>query len=228
MKRFRATLAIVAGSLTALAALPGDDVHVRYESPDALTLVGDRNLVSDFPARVSDDSIHVVVEIPTGTTAKWEVDKVDGALRWEIKNGAPRVVRYLGYPGNYGMVPRTLLAKEDGGDGDPLDVIVLGPALERGAVVHARLIGVLELLDGGEQDDKLLAVQEGTALAEVRTLAELDRSFPGVTTIVETWFANYKGPGEMESRGFGDVADANAILERAIAAYEKASAAATR
>ena len=45
----------------------------------------------------------------------------------------PREVKYLGYPGNYGMIPRTLLPKELGGDGDPLDVIVLGPAVERGS-----------------------------------------------------------------------------------------------
>ena len=41
---------------------------------------------------------------------------VDG--KWEFRDGKPRVVAYLGYPGNYGMIPRTLLPKEHGGDGD--------------------------------------------------------------------------------------------------------------
>ena len=43
------------------------------------------------------------------------------------------------------------MPKEDGGDGDPLDVIVLGPTIPRGTVV-AKLIGILRLLDNGEQD----------------------------------------------------------------------------
>jgi inorganic pyrophosphatase len=129
-------------------------------------------------------------------------------------------VDYLGYPGNYGMVPRTLLPKELGGDGDPLDVLVLGPAVPRGAVVRARVIGVLELFDGGEQDDKLLAVLEDTPFADIRDLRELDARFPGVSEIARIWFTNYKGPGVMESRGFGSAERALEILTAAMAAYE--------
>jgi inorganic pyrophosphatase len=119
------------------------------------------------------------------------------------------------------MIPRTLLPKELGGDGDPLDVIVLGPSVARGTVVRARVIGVLELLDGGEQDDKLLAVLDGTALAECADLADLRARFPGVTTILETWFENYKGPGEIVSNGFADRARAEQILAQAAQAFEK-------
>ncbi len=164
-------------------------------------------------------TVRVVIEIPTGTTQKWEVDKADGLLRWEIRDGRPRLIDYLGYPGNYGMVPRTLLASDDGGDGDPLDVLVLGPPMERGAVVEARIIGVLNLLDGGEQDDKLVAVMDDTAFAQVTTIAELRRSHPGVTDIVETWFTSYKGPGEMTSSGYGEAAAADVILTRAVNTY---------
>jgi inorganic pyrophosphatase len=207
-------------TLSALALAVAVTCQVPATEPDATTLVGNQSFLDGYPARHADETVHVVVEIPAGTTDKWEVDKADGAMRWEIKNGAPRVVRYLGYPGNYGMIPRTLLPKELGGDGDPLDVIVLGPAVPRGAVVRARVIGVLELLDGGEQDDKLLAVQEGSALAECADLADLDARFPGVTTIVETWFANYKGPGEIETGGFADRTRALEILAAAAAAFE--------
>ena len=100
---------------------------------DPFTLQGHGNILTDYPAlNENSGTINVVIEIPAGTAAKWEVDKRDGALRWEIEDGRPRVVRYLGYPGNYGMVPRTLLPEEVGGDGDALDVLVLGPALEHG------------------------------------------------------------------------------------------------
>ena len=135
---------------------------------DEYTIVGKKNFMNDFIPLNNDGTINVIVEIPTGTIGKWEVDKSDGNLKWEFKKGKPRIVKFLGYPGNYGMIPRTMLPKELGGDGDPLDVIVLGPSVPRGSVVSAKLIGVLKLLDGGEQDDKLLAVLENSPLFGVK------------------------------------------------------------
>ena len=190
---------------------------------DEFTIRAPFDLHSGRPALNEDGTVNVVVEIPAGSCAKWEVGD-DGALHWEIRDGKPRVVKYLPYPGNYGMVPRTLLAEEDGGDGDPLDVLILGEAVERGAVVPVRVIGVLELLDGGEQDDKLLAVVAGSAL-DVADLAELERRFHGVTSIVETWFANYKGPGVMEAQGLSGAERAGEILRTAARTYEQHHAA---
>jgi len=192
----------------------------KLEAPDPYTLIANRHLVSGIEARALDGLIHVVIEIPAGTTAKWEVSKDDGSLRWEFKNDKPRIVKYLAYPGNYGMVPSTLLPKHLGGDGDPLDVLVLGPAVARGSVVRARVIGVLKLHDGGEQDDKLIAVMEGTALAGIADMVELDSKFNGVSSIIETWFSNYKGPGKMESLGFAGPEAAHSILNAAIGAFD--------
>ena len=59
------------------------------------------DLLRGVAARPSATSIHVVVEIPAGTNDKWEVDKETGVLRWEQKNGQPRVVQYLAYPAQY-------------------------------------------------------------------------------------------------------------------------------
>jgi inorganic pyrophosphatase len=186
---------------------------------DAYTLKAEKNLLTGYEPRNPDGTLNVVVEIPTGTTAKWEVTKPSGELRWEFKMGRPRVVRYLGYPANYGMVPRTLLSKEDGGDGDPIDVIVLGPAVPRGSVLRARAIGVLKLLDRGERDDKILAVLDGDPLAEATSVRELDERFPGVTRIIETWFESYKGPGELEAEGFDGPEAAIEIIQAAAAAF---------
>ena len=185
------------------------------------TLTSRNSLLNSHTPTNADGSINVVVEIPTGTVAKWEVTKPNGDLEWEFTNGKPRNVKYLGYPGNYGMVPRTILAKEDGGDGDPLDVIVLGPAVPRGRIVKAKLIGVLRMLDGGEQDDKLIAVLQGSALYAVNDMRELDARFKGVSTIVETWFANYKGPGKIRSLGYADSNEARRILKSAAQAFSK-------
>jgi inorganic pyrophosphatase len=188
---------------------------------DQYTMSGEKHLLRDYPPTDSSGNINVVVEIPAGTNAKWEVDKTTGQLKWEFKKGKPRVVSYLGYPGNYGMVPGTCLLKELGGDGDPLDVIVIGPAVPRGSVVKACPIGVLKMLDDGEQDDKLIALLLDSFLDAISTIEDLEREYKGITDIIEIWFSNYKGPGEMQSKGFEGVTEARNIIEAAAKAYRK-------
>lgn len=213
-------LLLSVSSSAAQDLLPGE-VAPKLTQVDRFTLKAAKHLVSGYPARGSRNTVHVVVEIPAGTNAKWEVDKADGQLKWEFKNKKPRIIQYLPYPGNYGMVPRTLLPTEFGGDGDPLDVLVLGPAIRRGTVIEAKIIGVLKLLDGGEQDDKLIAVIPGSAFGGVDSFGDLQRHYKGVAKIIETWFANYKGRGKLKSKGFGDASEANTILDAAIESFEK-------
>ncbi len=189
---------------------------------DDFTIVGADELMS-LDAIDQDGAVRAIIEIPTGTSAKWEVSKDDPkAIYWELKDGAPRLIDYLGYPGNYGSIPGTALPKELGGDGDPLDVIVLGQAVPRGEIVSVRVIGVLKMLDGGEQDDKLIAVLAADSpFAHVESMAQLDAEYPGVSQIIDLWFANYKGPdGGMEGLGFEDAASAQAVLAAAAASFE--------
>ncbi len=160
-------------------------------------------------------TIIAFIEIPAGTNEKWEVDAQSGLLVRDSINGEPRVIDYLPYPFNYGFIPNTLLSKEAGGDGDPLDILVLGPALERGSTVQCKLIGVLWATDEGEQDDKLIALPLTGPMSQVEGLSELHRKYPGVTNIIENWFANYKGQYVMELRGFGNAAAAHVILDQA-------------
>lgn len=193
----------------------------RQHSPqtDSHNQPADRHLVDDYPAITGGGDINVVVEIPAGTNAKWEVEKDTGRLRWETRNGMPRVVDYLAYPANYGMLPQTLLPEDHGGDGDPLDVIVLGTALDRGLVVTARPVALLKLLDDGEQDDKIVAVLPDSPFGHIHDLSQLMQVYPGVTTILETWFSSYKGPGEMESRGWKNASAAKTVIDTAVMAY---------
>ncbi len=190
---------------------------------DPYTLSSPDNLLKNSPSKDASGNIQAVIEIPAGRTEKWEMDKEDGNLKWNFKKGRPRVLKYIGYPGNYGMVPRTLLSKESGGDGDPLDIILLGPPLKRGEVASAKLIGVLKLLDKGEQDDKLIAVQFNSPLKKADSIEELDERFPGITKILELWFTNYKGNGKMISKGFGNLEEAEKILTEASEHFEKAA-----
>jgi inorganic pyrophosphatase len=192
---------------------------------DAETIAGERNFLAGWEPKSADGWVRAVIEIPAGRLDKWEV-KEDGLLHWDIEDGKPRVVRYLGYPANYGMVPRTVLSEARGGDGDPLDVLVLGASFPRGAVVDVRVIGMILLVDRGEGDDKLLAVAKGTPFEDVEDVQDLERKFPGVTKILETWFLNYKGPGKFVAKGFAGRDEAVATLDQAIADFAAAHSAA--
>jgi len=206
-----------------------EDIIIKEEkktlttNSNPYTITGKHHYLHGYNTKTEDGNINVVVEIPTGSVDKWEVDKTDGSMKWEIREDGPRKVKYLGYPGNYGMIPQTYLPKELGGDGDPLDVIVLGPAVERGSVIECKIIGVLELLDRGEQDDKLIAVMKGTPFYDVDNIDELNENFNGALGIVTTWFSNYKGLGKMELQKVAEKQRAIEILNASIKAYKEAN-----
>lgn len=163
-----------------------------------------------------DGSINALIEIPAGTIAKYELNKNTGKLEIEQIDGKDRMVQYLGYPGNYGMIPSTLLAKEDGGDGDPLDVLVLGPACEKGAIIEVKPIGVLHLMDRGEHDDKIIAVSKDSPFYQADDIKYIRKNHKGVLNIIETWFSHYKGPGKMKSKGFSGREEAMEVLNKSI------------
>ncbi|MCH2223136.1 MAG: inorganic diphosphatase [Crocinitomicaceae bacterium] len=177
------------------------------------------NLLTDIRPKHEDGDINAIIEIPSGTIEKWELEKTNGQVEREFVNGLPRTINYIGYPGNYGMIPQTLLSKENGGDGDPLDILVLGAPVKRNSILKCKIIGVLYLLDRGEQDDKLIAVSEGSPLYDINSIKELNENFKGVSDIIQLWFSNYKGPGKMKSKGFGEKDVAISILESSIKEY---------
>ena len=193
---------------------------------DNLTLQSPKSFLHDYPARIDGGFVNAVVEIPAGACEKWEV-KLDGVMRWDMKDGKPRHVKYLGYPCNYGIVPRSLLGEELGGDGDPLDMLVLGPSIPRGSVLPVQVIGLIHLIDDGDKDDKLIAVQKDSPLAKATDMTQLEESFPGITTILKAWFENYKGPGALQCTGFGDKAEAEKLLAMAIESFAQHDAAST-
>ena len=192
-----------------------EELNPKYETE--FKLVSNKNYLKDFDAINPDNTINVVIEIPSGTNDKWEVSKKDGSIEWEFKKGKPRVVKYLPYVTNYGMIPKTLLNKDQGGDGDPLDVILLGPAYKRGSIVKAKVIGTMKMLDGGEIDDKILAISSDSIFnSKVNNVNDLDQNFAGVTEMLKIWFENYKGPGEIEVTGFEDKEESLKIIRNSI------------
>lgn len=188
-----------------------------------ITIIKSSNFLADYPATDESGAVNAMIEIPAGSNQKWEVMKDTGHLAWEKVGDSLRVIPYLPYPANYGMVPQTYLPAEEGGDDDPLDIFVLGPKRERGVVIKTRLVGVIYMLDRGEQDDKLIAVDLDSWFGHIRTISQLESEFPGVTDIITIWMQSYKGEGMIEINGLGDEIAADEILQSAIRSYREFS-----
>ena len=90
-----------------------------------------------------------VIEIPSGSSVKYELDKESGLIRLD------RVLySAVYYPANYGFIPQTL-AEDD----DPLDVLVLcQETVVPLTIIHARAIGIMTMIDSGKKDHKIIAV----------------------------------------------------------------------
>lgn len=185
---------------------------VGCAQPDLL-----RGIVPVHPDR----TIQVVVENPAGTQEKWEV-RASGQLVRETNEQGPIEIPYLPWPVNSGMIPRTLHAADLGGDGEPLDMLLLGPAVERGAIVRTRLIGLLRVIDGLERDDKILVVREGTPLADAEDVADLEAKFPGVRDQLEMWFAHSRPGGRIVVQGYGSRAAAARLIAEGVRAFDAA------
>ncbi|MCP3690309.1 MAG: inorganic diphosphatase [Gammaproteobacteria bacterium] len=217
---------ILVAVLTGCLALTVNASNDNLNSPsvkaiDDYTLKGAVNFYNAIEPGDADGNINVVVEIPKGSTGKWEVNPDDGTIVWEFKKGKPRTVDYLGgYPANYGSVPRTSMPKEFNGDGDSLDVVIIGDPIPRGEVVKAKVIGILHLKEGGDEyDGKLLAVKIDSPEASTSSFEELDSKFGGVGTQVAEWFAGYKGPGEIVIESIGSTEEAMEIVNASANAF---------
>ncbi|OGG85535.1 inorganic pyrophosphatase [Candidatus Kaiserbacteria bacterium RIFOXYB1_FULL_46_14] len=106
------------------------------------------NLLHDI-APGSADIMNVVIEIPKFSKNKYEIDKETGIIALD------RVMHSAqDYPFDYGFVPQTLFD-----DGDALDVVLITThPLAPGILVKARPVAIMEMIDGGERDDKVVAV----------------------------------------------------------------------
>ena len=115
--------------------------------------------------RYIEDPIPAIIEIPTGSKVKYELDKSSGLLIVD------RVLfSAVHYPANYGFVPRTYCD-----DGDPLDILVFcQEQIASLAIMRAKVIGVMKMRDDKGEDDKLIAVHaDDPAWNEFADLSEM-------------------------------------------------------
>ena len=148
--------------------------------------------------------IKMFVEIPKGSINKYEYDTNTGKVELDrVLSGSMR------YPEEYGFIPETLDY-----DGDPLDVICLtNYPVDFPCYVPVRIIGILKMIDGGEEDHKILAVNSvEPRLSNINSLTEVGKE---KLAEIENFFLRYK---ELEKKkvvieGWGDKVEAEIILK---------------
>ena len=146
-----------------------------------------------------EDTLRFRIEIPAGTKQKWEFNFETGEMEKDYKDGKERIIQFLPYPGNYGFIPETLA-----GDGDPIDVIDLDEAGERGELKEVRIIGALDFEDKKEADIKFIGVSPSGTFGHIQSIEQLLLEKPAVLEILKSWFLNYKKPGKMVFYGYMD------------------------
>jgi inorganic pyrophosphatase len=168
---------------------------------------------STLPVFSHNNSVQVVVEIPAGTSHKIEYDAGEKEFLVDQKDGRDRIIDFLPYPANYGFIPSTYKDPARGGDGDPLDSLVIAESVPTGTVVEATPIAVLLLTDEKEIDSKIIAVPVDATQRVIKatTFQELNFRYPKVKEIIEDWFLNYKGKDVIELIGWED--ERRAIME---------------
>jgi inorganic pyrophosphatase len=158
------------------------------------------------------EHVNAVIEVPKDSNIKYELDKPTGILRVD------RILfSSVFYPANYGFIPRTYCE-----DHDPLDILVLGQvAVAPMALLRAKPIGVMKMVDQGEADDKIIAVHsDDPEYVHYDSIHELP---PHRLQQVRRFFEDYKALEKktVVVEHFLDRADALRIIDDAIRLYAK-------
>ncbi|MCC7526111.1 MAG: inorganic diphosphatase [Chitinophagaceae bacterium] len=156
--------------------------------------------------------VNAVIEIPQGSRQKYEIDKPSGLLKLD------RVIySSFYYPVNYGFIPQSY-----GGDKDPLDILVISSvSIQPLCLVQAKVIGVMQMIDGGDADDKIIAVANNDpGVNYINNIEEMPKHF---FSELRQFFEEYK---KLENKSvsvneFQDKATALKIVEEAIVFYKE-------
>lgn len=160
----------------------------------------------------SKDEMNVIVEINKGSNNKYEIDKETGLIALDRAMHTAQ-----SYPFDYGFVPKTLWH-----DDDALDVVLLTTyALLPGILVRARPVGIMNMIDDGESDEKVIAVPvDDPRFKDIKDIGDVNKH-----TLLEIkhFFSTYKKlqDKEVEVGDFKDKKEAQQAFEESLELYTK-------
>jgi inorganic pyrophosphatase len=133
------------------------------------------------PGNNAPSFVQSIIEIPKWSKGKYELDKKTGLLRLD------RVLfSSVHYPANYGFIPQTYCD-----DHDPLDILVICSIdVYPMCIIEAKVIGAMEMIDGDERDDKIIAVAANDM--SVNYIDELSEFPPHTLVELKRFFEDYK------------------------------------
>ena len=155
--------------------------------------------------------VNAIIEIPQGSRCKYEIDKESGLLKLD------RVIySSFYYPVNYGFIPQSY-----GDDKDPLDILVITSLpVQPLTLMEAKVIGVMQMVDAGDADDKIISVaNHDPGVNHYNNIEELPKHF---FDELRHFFEEYK---TLEKKAvtveeFGDKAKALNVVTEAIELYK--------
>lgn len=167
------------------------------------------------PGEESPKIVTALIEVPSGSKAKYELDKASGLLRLDRM-----LFSSVHYPANYGFIPQSYCD-----DKDPLDILVLGqePAFPL-CLLRAKPIGVMKMIDQGEGDDKIIAVHaDDPEYRHYESIKELPQHR---LREIRNFFETYKQLEEkhVAVEDFHDRDVALKVVTEALALYQKEKA----
>ncbi|MDA3814768.1 MAG: inorganic diphosphatase [Patescibacteria group bacterium] len=158
------------------------------------------------------EEFNVIIEIPRGSKNKYEIDKKTGLIKLDRAMKSAQ-----DYPFDYGFAPKTLWE-----DDDALDVVVLSTyPISSGILVVVRPVAVMRMIDGGEGDDKIIAVPvEDPRWDDVKDLGDVNKH---QIKEIQHFFETYKQIEEKQVSvsGFDDREAALEAVEKSIELYKE-------
>lgn len=200
----------------------------------------------DIPLKLDREknTVRMVVEVPRWSNAKFEISKElnFNPIVQDTKKGEVRFVHnifpYHGYIHNYGAIPQTWedptvvsdqCAEPLKGDNDPLDCCEIGSeVLNTGAIKTVKILGSLALIDDGELDWKIIAINtEDRMASRLHDLNDVNEHLPGILNATREWFRTYKIPAGKPANEFAfneeyrNVKETLATIEECHEAWKK-------
>ncbi len=172
------------------------------------------NLWHDIPlGEDAPKEINVIIEIPRGSNNKYEIDKGTGLIKLDRANYSAAA-----FPYDYGFAPQTFWD-----DGDPLDVIVMTTfPLYPGILVSVRPVAVIDMVDDGDSDYKIIAVPtEDKRWDDVQDLNDINgHTIKEFQHFLETYKALKGKPAPVEIRGVMGKKEAQEAVVKSVALYK--------